>query len=219
MEATGLPTCTLVFLKEHAQRTKPPRALFVPFAYGYALGKPENAAFQHKVLRAALDLFGASAPVLAEFTESADAPAQLVQASAVVQLNVDRDPADELTAMRAYYEQRVAEHNGRTSVGNSGIPERRFRGLVRFLQAYAAGQAADYAEKLQDTPIPLFIRYAADDLKAFMLEARMQQRPEDHDNILQEWLWSETAIGLLLVRVAQKLKSDGEDKVAFGIAR
>src|SRR5262252_3408604 len=69
METAGLPTCSLVLLKDHAQRTKPPRALFVPFPYGYALGKPDDAESQHKVLRAALQLFGASAPVLAEFSE------------------------------------------------------------------------------------------------------------------------------------------------------
>src|SRR5215813_9916778 len=105
METAGLPTCSLVLLKEHAQRTKPPRALFVPFPYGYALGKPDDVEFQHKVLGAALELFGASGPVLAEFPERSAAPVRLVQASMVTPLDVDRDPADELTTMRGYYER------------------------------------------------------------------------------------------------------------------
>ena len=138
METAGLPTCSLVLLKEHAQRTKPPRALFVPFPYGYALGKPDDVEFQHKVLWAALHLFGSPAPVLAEFSELVAGPGQLVQASAVAPLSTERDPADDLTAMRGYYERWVADHEGRTAVGNSGIPQRRFRGLVRFLEAYAA---------------------------------------------------------------------------------
>jgi hypothetical protein len=219
MEFAGLPTCSLVLLKEHAQRTKPPRALFVPFPYGYALGKPDDAEFQHKVLRAALQLLGAPAPVLAEFSEVVEGPVQLVQASAIAPFSTERDPADDLTAMRGYYERWVADHEGRTAVGNSGIPQRRFRGLVRFLEAYAAGTPVDYPERPPDTPVPLFIRYVADDLKAFMLEARMQQRPQDYGNALHQWLWSETAIGRLLGRVAQRLKQDGEDKAAFGIAR
>ena len=219
METAGLPTCSLVLLKEHAQRTKPPRALFVPFPYGYALGKPEDAKFQHKVLRAALHLLGASAPVLAEFSEVVEGPVQLVQASAVAPFSTEGDPADDLTAMRGYYERWVADHEGRTAVGNSGIPQRRFRGLVRFLEAYAAGTLADYPERPPDIPVPLFIRYVADDLKAFMLEARMQQRPQDYGNALHHWLWSETTIGQLLARVAQRLKEQGEDKAAFGIAR
>jgi hypothetical protein len=219
METAGLPTCSLVLLKEHAQRTKPPRALFVPFPYGYALGKPGDAEFQHKVLKAALQLFGAPAPVLAEFSEVVEEPVQLVQASAVAPFARERDPADDLTAMRGYYERWVADHEGRTAVGNSGIPQRRFRGLVRFLEAYAAGTAADYSERPPDVLVPLFIRYAADDLKAFLLEARMQQRPQDYGNSIHHWLWAETAIGQLLGRVAQRLKQDGEGKAAFGIAR
>ena len=121
--------------------------------------------------------------------------------------------------MRGYYERWVANHDGRTAVGNSGIPQRRFRGLVRFLEAYAAGTPADCPERPPDIPVPLFIRYVADDLKAFMLEARMEQRPQDYGNALHDWLWSQTAIGLLLGRVAQRLKQDGEEKAGFGIAR
>jgi hypothetical protein len=67
--------------------------------------------------------------------------------------------------------------------------------------------------------IRAFVASRADDLKAFMLEARMQQRPQDHGNALHHWLWSETAIGRLLGHVAQRLKQHGEDKAAFGIAR
>jgi hypothetical protein len=183
------------------------------------LGKPDDAEFQHKVLKAALELFGAPAPVLAEFSEVVEGPVQLVQASAVAPFARERDPADDLTAMRGYYQRWVADHEGRTAVGNSGIPQRRFRGLVRFLEAYAASTLADYPERPPDIPVPLFIRHVADDLKAFMLEARMQQRPQDYGNALHDWLWSETAIGQLLGRVAQRLKQDGEDKAAFGIAR
>jgi hypothetical protein len=219
LETAGLPTCSLVLLKEHAQRTKPPRALFVPFPYGYALGKPNDAEFQHQVLKVALELFSAPAPILAEFSEIVEGPVQLLQASAVAPFSTERDPADDLTAMRGYYERWVADHEGRTAVGNSGIPQRRFRGLVRFLEAYAARTPADYPERPPDIPVPLFIRYVADDLKAFMLEARMEQRPQDYGNALHDWLWSQTAIGLLLGRVAQRLKQDGEEKASFGIAR
>jgi hypothetical protein len=219
LEGAGVPTVSIVFLKEHAIRTKPPRAVFVPFPYGYALGKPDDPQFQHQVLRAAFGLFDATTgPVLLEFPEKADAPAQLIQSSTFSVANVTDDPADEVTAMRPYYEQWVHDR-GRTAVGNSRIPERRFRGLIRYLQAYAAGEKVEYAEKPAEIGDVQFIRYAADDLKAFMLEARMQQRPGDPSETLQSWLWRDTAVGLLLKRVAQKLKDTGEDRAAFGIAR
>jgi hypothetical protein len=219
-ESAGLPTTSIVLLREHAQRAKPPRALFVPFPYGYALGKPNDPEFQHKVLIAALELFrAATGPVLTEFPENADAPVRLIQASDVQNVNTAGDPADELTAMRRYYEQWVEQHGQRTSVGNSGVPSRRFRGLVRYLQAYVEGAPCDYRERPADVSEVRFLRQAADDLKAFMLEARMQQRPNDTDNTLHEWFWKETAVGLLLARVAGKLKDDGEERTAYGIAR
>jgi len=219
-ETAALPTTSIVLLKEHAQRTKPPRALFVPFPYGYALGRPDDPEFQHKVLSAVLELFGAaSGPVLAEFPEKGNAPARLIQASTVQNVNTEGDAAKELTAMRRYYEQWVEEHNGRTAVGNSGVPPRRFRGLVRYLQAYVAGIPDEYTEKPAGISQVQFMRQAADDLKAFMLEARMQQRPNDQDNALQEWFWGETAAGLLLGRLAEKLRDEGEERTAFGIAR
>lgn len=187
LEATGLSTTSIVLVKEHAQRTKPPRALFVPFPYGYALGRPEDPVFQHRVLAATLGLLKASeAPVLAEFPEDSGAPVRLVQASAIQSTNREGDPAAEITTMRRYYQRWVEDHGGRTQVGNSGVPQRRFRGLVRFLESYAAGQPLDYAEKPAGVPTPHFIRQASDDLKAFMFEARMAQRPNDRDNTLHQ---------------------------------
>lgn len=115
--------------------------------------------------------------------------------------------------MRRYYERWVEDHAGRTQVGNTGIPQRRFRGLVRSLESYVAG------EGMPEGFTPHLMRQASDDLKAFMLEARMAQRPQDRDNTLQEWFWAETAIGALLARLGAKLKEEGEERASFGIAR
>ena len=221
-EEAGLPTTGIVFIKEHAQRVKPPRALFVPFPFGFALGNPDDPPFQHKVLAAALDLFGAdSAPVLAEFPDDADAPVRLLQATAAQAeaVNTDADAAGEITALRGYYERWVADHDGRTLVGLCGVPQRRFRGLVRFLEGYADGEDAPYDDRPADVPLPRFLRVASDDLKAFYMEARMCQRQDHRNNDLQRWFWSETAAGRLLARVAERLVADGEDRAAQGIAR
>ena len=54
-------------MREHTEKLKPPRALFVPFPFGHALGRAGDAALQHRVLGAALDLLAeASGPVLAD---------------------------------------------------------------------------------------------------------------------------------------------------------
>ncbi len=221
-EEAGLPATSIVFIKEHAQRVKPPRALFVPFPFGFALGNPDDPPFQHKVLAAALDLFGASsAPVLAEFPDDADAPVRLLQATAAQAeaVNADADAAGEITALRGYYERWVAGHDGRTGVGLSGVPQRRFRGLVRFMKSYAEGGDRPYDDQPVNMPLPRFLRIASDDLKAFYMEARMCQRPDDRNNDLQRWFWSETAAGALLAGVAERLTADGGERAAFGIAR
>lgn len=222
IEEAGLPTVAIVLIKEHAQRVKPPRALWVPFPYGFALGKPAEPEFQHKVLAAALDLLSHSnAPVLAEFPDEVDAPPRLLQASAarVDAANRNGDPADEITALRGYYERWVMEHEGRTMVGLSGVPQRRFRGLVRYMQAFVDSEDATYEQIPETMETGRFLRVAADDLKAFCLEARFCQRPDQKDNDLHEWFWSKTAIGRLLASVSDTLVQRGDERNAQGIAR
>ena len=226
IEEAGLPTTTVVLIKEHAERVKPPRALFVPFPFGFAMGNPDDPPFQHKVLAAASDLFKAdSAPVLAEFPEDGQAPARLLQASAAradMTTAVTKDAADELTALRGYYERWVGDHGGRTMVGLSGVPQRSWRGLVKYLEAYADGQDVEYEGKPEDLAVPRFIRLVADDLKAFYMEAHMCQRPDQQNNDLQQWFWTETAGGGLLSRLAERMNSSEDpalQQAAFGIAR
>ncbi len=227
IEETGLPTVTIALIKEHAQRVKPPRALWVPFPFGCALGKPNDPEFQHKTLAAALSLLplGADpsrpAPILAEFPEDGDALARLVQASdARPDLTAPTaDPANEITALRGYYERWTAEHDNRTAVGLSGVPQRQFRGLVRYLQAFARGDDASYDLAPQELPAGRFLRLASDDLKAFYFEARFSQRPDQQHNDLQRWFWAETAMGPLLASVAARLSEQGDNRSAQGIAR
>jgi hypothetical protein len=228
IEEAGLPTAIIASIKEHAQRVKPPRALFVPFPFGFALGNPDDPAFQHKVLAATLDLFkfnADSAPVLVEFPEDGEAPVQLVQATAAragLEAEVTTDPADELTAIRGYYERWVSGHDDRTMVGLSGVPQRRWRGLFKYLHAFAQGEDASYDEIPDGVEELRFMRLAADDIKAFYTEARMCQRPDQKNNDLQRWFWTETAAGNMLAKIAERLtgsEDEAQQRAAFGIAR
>ncbi len=237
-EEAGLSTTALALIRDHAERARPPRALFVPFPLGFALGRPDDPPFQHRVLRAAFDLLAVeSGPVLADFAEGTDAPVEVLQASEALAASalaasssgratpVESEtlgPADEVTALRGYYEQWLADHDGRTVVGLTGIAQRRWRGLIRYLEGYAAGSPPWYAELPPDLPLARFLRYAADDLKAFYFEARMARRPDQVDNELQRWFWTETAMGDLLTRVASRMAAGGDAEMALyakGIAR
>ena len=224
-EEAGLSTTSIALVKEHAARVKPPRALAVPFPYGSALGKANDPAFQHKVIAAALDLLqNNDAPVLAEFPENGEGPVSLLQASAVQADNAQSlsDPADELTSLREYYERWVHNQGGRTLVGLTGVPQRRFRGIVRYLQDYSQGNGAEAPDRPEGISEPLYIRWCIDDLKAFYYEARMEQRPGAGEDDLHRWFWAETAMGNLVVELGKHMDSSEDPEVkgtAFGLSR
>jgi len=227
LETAGVATTSISMVREHTLKTKPPRALFVPFPFGYALGRPNDPDLQHRVLRAALDLLAEPAgPVLRDFPDDAepgDQPAAPAQASGIsATASVPDDPALETAQMRQYHEQWVARSGGRTAFGLSGIPATRFRGVVRFLQAFAAGEAADMDERPPEVPLPGFIRYCADDWKALYWEGCMAMKPSAGGDEISRWFWGETAAGQVLRRVRDRLDAADDPRwkaAAFGVAR
>ncbi len=63
IEAEGIPTVSLSIVREITEKTPPPRALFLRFPFGHALGERGRPAQHHHVLRLALELlFSADAP-------------------------------------------------------------------------------------------------------------------------------------------------------------
>ena len=224
LEQAGLTTVAVATIREHAEKVRPPRALYVPFPFGYTLGKPDDPEYQHQVIAATLDLLKyQSGPVLADF-DAETGTTQLVQASAVQSTleKTNGNAANEVTALRVYYERWVADHHGRTSVGISGVPQRRFRGTIRFLEAYAQGGDADMKERPQDVSIPQFLRLCISDLKAFYYEARMEQLPAATEPELHTWFWGETATGQLISDAAQRMRVTGDaelEELAFALAR
>ena len=224
LEGAGLTTVSIALMRLHAEKVNPPRSLAVPFSYGFTLGKPDDPKFQHKVIKAAFELLKEpSGPVLVDFEEDQN-PHKYLQASAVEATaeQTTRNAADEVTSLRELYERWVADHNGRTMVGLSGIPQRRFRGTIRFLEEFAQDLDADMKERPSDVSRPQFLRYCVDDLKAFYYEARMAQRPNATEEELHRWFWGDTATGMLIKNVAGKM-SETEDaelkSFAFGLAR
>jgi hypothetical protein len=62
IERAGIPTVGQVYLRDAAAVIRPPRALWVPFPHGYALGKPNDVALQLDVLRQTFALLGEAGP-------------------------------------------------------------------------------------------------------------------------------------------------------------
>ena len=223
LEEAGLVTLSISLIREHTEKLKPPRALWVPFPFGLPLGHPDDVAEQRAVLDAVLALLDEpDVPVLRDFAGEL-APGETgtsIQASAVEAVPVTLDLADEVTTMRRYWEQ-WNERAGRTAVGVSGIPPVRFRGVVRFLEAFVKGEERDPPER-GDTSLPLFIRYCADDLRVLYLEARLVMKPGEQEADTLRWLWGETTLGSFL-RTLRDVMNDSDDEqmrgCAWGIAR
>ena len=56
LEEEGIATVAIALIRPQAVNTKPPRALWVPFELGRPFGPPSDAAFQKRVLLAALHM-------------------------------------------------------------------------------------------------------------------------------------------------------------------
>jgi D-proline reductase (dithiol) PrdB len=226
LETAEVPTVALSLVREYSEKARPPRTLYVPYPFGAPCGLPGEADAQRAVLRHALSLFAeASGPVLADHLDEqfeANEAAELspVQASAVAERSTDREVATEVSAMRRYHEKWV-EREHKTGVGLTGVPTTRFRGLVRFLEALVEGRVDERVVPAR-TPVPEFVRYAADDLKAMYLEGRLVMKPGESAGDAARWLWGETALGALLVRLRDALDASPDPALrdaAFGVAR
>ena len=227
LETEGIATTAISMVREHSEKTKPPRVLFVPFPFGHALGRPDDPHLQHRVLRAALDLLIEPAgPVLRDFPDDSEPgvePPAPTQASGIAPAAaVPDDPALETAQMRQYHEQWLTRSGGRTAFGLSGVPATRFRGVVRLLQAFAAGEDTDMEERPADLPLVNFIRYCADDWKALYFEGRLAMSPVVASDDGARWFWGETAAGQVLRRVRDRLDASEDARwkaAAFGVAR
>jgi hypothetical protein len=227
IEAQGIATTSISLVREHTEKLRPPRALFVPFPFGHALGRPNDPELQHRVLAAALELLAAPAgPVLEDFDEDAEpgdeTPAP-VQASAVpAAAGVPGDAAAEMKDVLRAHAPWLADNDGRTTFGLSGIPAERFPEVADFLQRFADTGDGDVNGRPAAVPLPMFIRWAADDLKSLYWESRLLARPDTTGADVARWFWGETAAGQLLRRVRDRLDASEDPKwkaAAFGVAR
>ncbi len=70
VEYAGITTVSISLLREITEKTRPPRALFVPFPLGYPLGEPDNAELQTRIIQAAFALLSRNdCPVLETFAQ------------------------------------------------------------------------------------------------------------------------------------------------------
>ena len=63
VEEIGILTTSITLDESITKRVKPPRALSVPYRFGYPLGKPNNPELQHAIIAEALTLLTDEEPL------------------------------------------------------------------------------------------------------------------------------------------------------------
>ena len=216
IEEEGIATVAIALVRPQAERTRPPRALWVPFELGRPFGPPSDPTFQKQVILAALRLLEAEAeaeagPVLlADFPE--DDPREKPDDNwHPPRAHTGEDIEREIAALAAPYE-RFRAGRGRTTVGLSGLSPAEAAGYVA---AWLRG--ATPASPAPDMSPILCLRFAVDDLKAYALEAAMADGGRPSSRQLGDWLWNETATGAA-IRTLRRQLADSTDERAKLIA-
>ena len=210
LETEGLSTTGISLVREHTEAMAPPRSLWVPFPLGRPLGIAGDAAFQHRVIAAALALFGRpEGPVLEDFPEPApeagssepwSCPVRFAKAAA------GDDVADtaraELAGLATWHEL-ATRRRGRTGAVTSGLAAEQCLEIV--VDACEAGGTDDVRR----------LKAAVEDLKTHYAEAVTARPGNPPAGAVDAMLWNESALGRLLRRLAARGSESDDAAMRF----
>ena len=210
LEAEGLATTGISLVREHAEAMAPPRSLWVPFALGRPLGAAADAAFQHRVIAAALALLDRPrGPVLEDFPEMAPDDRLGEPWSCPVRFARIVDAQDVAGAARAElaglagWRELAAQRRGRTVPGSSGLPIEECIELV--IEASRTGDADDVRT----------LKAAVEDLKTHYVEAATARPGAPPAGAVDAMLWNDSALGQLLRRLAARGRKSDDTAMRF----
>lgn len=208
IEDEGIATTGISLVREHTERMQPPRALWVPYELGRPLGVPSDAAFQHRVMAAALALLDAkSGPVLEDYPEEAPVSGSGEGWSCPVSFSAaptdDSDPvaavAREMDSLKPWFEMSM-ERRRRTTI-RAGVDQ-----IDKLLELVATPLTSpDKAVDARE------FKHAIEDLKVFYLEAATARPGELASAEVNAWLWGETALATLYRTLGEHLAESQDD--------
>ena len=209
LEEEGLATTQISLIRIHTERSNPPRALWVPFELGRPLGVPDDAAFQKRVMRAALGLLDlAQGPVIEDYAEdvpsgNGDAGEDALEGMACP-IDLPRPPAhdaprdafgqalmSEIASLAPWY-QLAVQQRGRTTVGPSGL---KIEEAAKYALEFLADPLTD--PPISDQPRCWPLKLAFEDVKAYYSEAISAQPGYGGSKRIEDWLYQETTLGKL----------------------
>lgn len=216
-----MATTQISLIREHTEKIKPPRALWVPFELGRPLGVPNNGEFQTRVLLAALQLLESpSGPVLKDFPEEAPQSEDSTMGWSCP-IDLGGEPSDltdkqelllafkrEANRMRSWYDIAV-KSRGRTTFGVTGLaPDK----ISEFIGGFLDGRVPDNPRA--DLPLAFTLKLAVDDLKAYYLEAATAEpgNSAPGSTELADWFWKKTVAARVL-RAVKEYCQGSDDKM------
>ena len=210
LETEGLSTTGISLVREHAQAMAPPRALWVPFPLGRPLGAAGDAAFQHRVIAAALALLDRSeGPVLEDFPEPAPDEKASEPWSCPVRFPRPATGEDIASAVRAEltglapWHELAARRRSRTTADVSGLAIDQCLNLV--IDAFLAGNTDDVRR----------LKAAIEDLKTHYVEAVTARPGTPPAGAVDAMLWNESALGRLLRDLAARGSESDDATMRF----
>jgi hypothetical protein len=181
-------------VREHTEIVRPPRALWVTFELGRPLGIPDDASFQRRVVKAALDLLARTdGPIIADYPDHV--PEVTDFSGWACPINLAPSTIDSLAAeidrLATWHDQSVARL-GRTTVGISGLD---MPGAGALVSRALSG----------DLPEAQALKEAIDDLRAYYLEAASAFPDPGTPGTRKKWFWEETQLAKAMLALQPKL--------------
>ena len=210
LETEGLSTTGISLVREHTEAMGPPRSLWVPFPLGRPLGIAGDAAFQHRVIAAALALFDRpEGPVLEDFPEPApvdgssepwSCPVRFARAAAGD--DVAGTARAELAGLATWHDL-ATRRRGRTAAVTSGLAVEQCLEIV--VDACEEGSTDDVRR----------LKAAVEDLKTHYGEAVTARPGNPPAGAVDAMLWNESALGRLLRRLAARGSESDDAAMRF----
>jgi D-proline reductase (dithiol) PrdB len=182
---------------------QPPRALWVSFPLGRPMGKPGDAAFQHRVINAALNLLKQEGgPVLADYPE--DVPSAAIDDAPACPVSFAK-PAEDADSWTTAL---LNELQTLTPWHDLGRRRRKGRTLVGVSKFSMAENLHKLGQLLDDDTLPTaelnWFKGAIEDAKFFYIEALTAQ-PGDYDHQqIEQIYWHETTMGAAVTKFSAK---------------
>jgi hypothetical protein len=219
LEEEGLATVAISLIRPQTENTKPPRALWVPFELGRPFGPPSAAAFQKRVVLAALRMLeGAEGPIIIKDFPDDDPRATQDPTwrppftPAAVSDSLAARLEAEILRLQGAHERWVAQHR-RTTVGLSGLP---IGDCARYVADWLRGKTPPSPR--EGFSAPLILRFAVDDVKAYCLEAAAAGAATPSSRQLGDWFWNESATGSAIHVLREVLQASDDDRLKLIVA-